>query len=248
MKPMITSTQNDTVKHIVKLQNKAYRQEHNQFIAQGHGVCATLLAQEYKLTELYLTQSALEKHQSEFKDLPITIVSDQVMKKISTTTTPSGIIGIFTIPEQTYTPTNNALALYNIQDPGNMGTLIRTAAAMNITNVFVIDGVDQYSPKVIQATAGTIAYITIISTDWQTFTKNHQRFDTCALVVKDGQNPAHIDISQSILIVGNEGQGLPEQIIKSCTQQMTIPMPGKTESLNAAIAGSIALYVKSLNS
>ena len=129
-----------------------------------------------------------------------------------------------------------------------MGTLIRTAAAMNIQNVFVVCGVDPYNPKVIQATAGTIAYVTIIETDWQTFLEKHDNIKKCALVVKNGQNANEIDIMQSIFVIGNEGNGLPEEVIKMCDQKMTIEMPGKTESLNAAVAGSIAMYEKFLSS
>ncbi|MBM18208.1 MAG: hypothetical protein CL947_04035 [Epsilonproteobacteria bacterium] len=246
MMQKITSQQNDTIKHIVKLQSTSYRNKHKQFIAQGYSVCKTLIDQQYQLIDIYMTESAWNKYHETYTDLPITLVTDAIMHKISTTVTPSGIVAVFALPQQSYIPTHNAMALYHIQDPGNLGTLIRTAAAMNIENVFIIDGVDPYSPKVIQATAGTIAYTNIITTDWQNFINKHTHIATCALVVKDGQSPEYINISNSIIVIGNEGQGLPIEIIKQCSQHLTIPMPGQTESLNAAIAGSIALYIKSV--
>lgn len=240
----ISSTQNEQVKHVVKLQNSSYRKQHQQFITQGLTVYTTLLAQGYKLVQLYLTESALDKHQAIFKDQSITLASGSVMKKISTSTTPSGIVGIFEIPKVHVEPSNNAIVLYDIQDPGNMGTLIRTAAAMSINNIYLIDGADPYSPKVIQATAGTIGFVKIIQSSWDQFIKEHAQFSTTALVVDNGQAPDNLNLADSILVIGNEGQGLSEATIRDCSQHLTIEMPGKTESLNAAVAGSIAMYLK----
>lgn len=245
---IITSLQNEIIKHIVKLHNAKYRHEQKQFIAQGFITCSTLIERGYKLHEIYLIDEKHTQYEKQFGDKPMTIVSDQVMAKISTTATPSGIVAVFEIPSTDYTPTSNALVLHNIQDPGNMGTLIRSAAAMNIQNVFIIEGTDPYSPKVVQATAGAISYITIVPISWQQFAHNHKNISTCALVVEGGQTPQALDLSGSILIVGNEGQGLPSDVIQACNQRLTIPMPGKTESINAAVAGSIALYLKSMNS
>lgn len=244
---LIESTQNPAIKHVVKLHNKAYRYEHETFIAQGYTTCMTLIEQKYKLLELYITETAYKKHLSAIEQINPTIVSDHIMQKISTTKTPSGIVALFALPKTNYNITTNALVLHSIQDPGNLGTLIRTAAAMNITNIFIIDSVDPYSPKVIQSTVGTIAYLNIIITSWEEFLDNHKHLATCSLVVNDGQEPSQLNISNSILIVGNEGNGLPKNVINNSTHKMTIPMPGKTESLNAAIAGSIALYIKSNN-
>lgn len=240
----IVSIHNETVKHIVKLQAKSYRHKHQQFIAQGFSVCNTLLQQSYLPVAFYVTEQVLQKAQPIIEGNIATIVSDAVMNKISTATTPSGIVGIFQIPKASYTPSNNAIVLHNIQDPGNMGTLIRTAAAMNIGNIFLIDGVDPYSPKVIQATAGTIGYANIIPTSWKNFIQQHTNFQTCALVVDKGSKPEQLNISNVIIVIGNEGQGLPADIINSSNHKMTIPMPGQTESLNAAVAGSIAMYLK----
>lgn len=239
----ILSVQNPDVKHLVKLHKKSYRTENKQFIAQGLTVCTTLINQQYKCVALYLTSQAIEAHSHQFDQSLITLVSESVMNKISTTSTPSGIVGLFQIPTPTYKPTPNGILLYNIQDPGNMGTLIRTAAAMNIDNVFLVEGVDPYGPKVIQATAGTIAYVQIIPTNWQQFLQEHKSLNSTALVVDNGESPTSTNLS-SVLIIGNEGQGLPQEVVQDCTNSVTLPMPGKTESLNAAVAGSISMYLK----
>ena len=130
-----------------------------------------------------------------------------------------------------------------ISDPGNMGTLIRTAAAMNIAHVIIIGGTDPYSPKVIQSTAGSFATITLYQTTLPILI--NQKLDLCALVVKDGQTPDKINLADKFLVVGNEAHGLNEEQIKACSSKLTIPMPGHTESLNAAIAGAIGLYIMS---
>jgi len=239
----IESTQNNEVKHLVKLQKKSYRADHQEFIAQGLSVCTTLL-QHYTPIAFYTTESSLQDAQNHFNSKTISLVSEQIMKKISTLTTPNGIVGIFKIPQIAWQADSNAIVLYNIQDPGNLGTLIRTAAAMNIKNVFLIQGVDPYNPKVIQSTAGTIGYLNLIPLSWQQFSDQHQSYNTCALVVENGQTPEDSNLTKSILVIGNEGQGLPQSAINSCSHKTTIPMPGKTESLNAAVAGSIAMYIK----
>lgn len=240
----ITSLQNESIKHAVKLQESSYRKAQSQFVAQGYTTCITLIKAGYQPVAQYLTHPFYLRHADEFDVENIVIVPNQIIDKISTTNTPSGIVVIFAIPKTTFTPTSNALVLYNIQDPGNMGTIIRSAAAMNIENIFNISGCDPYSPKVIQATVGTIALSKIIQTDWNSFLTKHAHIKTCALVVNDGKAPKEVNLSESILVIGNEGQGLPDDIVAACSQKLTIPMPGKTESLNAAVAGSIALYLK----
>jgi len=125
-----------------------------------------------------------------------------------------------------------------------MGTLIRTAAAMNINQIIIIGGVDPYNPKVIQSTAGCLATINLYQTTWDKVIA--QQLLLCALVVRQGITPDTIILKHNFLVVGNEAHGLSETILKDCVQAMTIPMPGHAESLNAAIAGSIGLYLMSL--
>ena len=243
---IIQSLINPKVKHLVALQKKAYRHEHKQFLAQGATVYATLLQAGIKLHSVFVTAQAHDEHHQILKPDTMFEVTDAIMKKISTETTPSGIVAIFEIPESsTSDVTANALVLHNIQDPGNMGTLIRSAAAMNIATIFTMQGVDAYHPKVVQASAGTIGFVSIVPTNWPIFYKTYKHIGMCALVVDGGQDPQEINLKDCMLVLGSEGQGLPKEIITSCSQKMTIPMPGKTESLNAAVAGSIAMYLKS---
>ena len=245
---IIQSLINPKIKHLVALQKKRYRDEHKQFLAQGATVYATLLQAGVKLHSVFVTAQAHDAHHQILKPDTMFEVTDAIMKKISTEMTPSGIVAIFEMPGViTDEVTTNALVLHNIQDPGNMGTLIRTAAAMNIATIFTMQGVDAYHPKVVQATAGAIGYVNIVPTNWPIFYKTYKQIAMCALVVDGGQAPEEINLKDCMLVIGSEGQGLPKEIVTACLYKMTIPMPGKTESLNAAVAGSIAMYLKSKN-
>jgi len=237
----ISSVHHDDVKHIVSLQNRSYRYEHHQFVAHGTRTCQALI-EHYQPVTIYMTEDYYQSHSFTAYDAYIVGVSDRVMEKISGTTTPSGVCILFTIPEKHSLPKQGpGIVLMNIQDPGNMGTLIRSAAAMNINHVIIVDGVDPYNSKVIQSTAGCLQTVTIYQTSIEKL--EEQNLNLCGLIVKNGKNPDTIDLSNTFLVVGNEAHGLSNEQIKLCTTTMTIPMPGNTESLNAAVAGSIGLYI-----
>ena len=238
----ISSVTNDQVKHIVNLQNKAYRQEHGQFIAQGTRTCQQLI-EKYTPVVIYMTEKYYKIGQfAQLEEISVA-VTDRVMEKMSTSQQPSGICAIFKIPQEQPLPqTGPGLVLVEMNDPGNLGTLIRTASAMNISNIVLVGGVDPYNPKVIQSTAGCITHVNLYQASWQEVCNSLQQ-NLCALVVKDGQNPASIDLSNRFLVVGNEAHGLTPEQIRDCHTSMTIPMPGHAESLNAAVAGSIGLYI-----
>src|SRR5439155_4041882 len=111
------------------------------------------------------------------------IVSDRVMNKISAATSPSGILGVFSIPPHNINPiVPPGIVLVNIADPGNMGTLIRTAAAVHITTVIIVGGADCFGPKVIQATAGTIAKVSLYILSWQELMLQKNNIPLCALI------------------------------------------------------------------
>lgn len=240
----ISSRQNPIIKHITQLHLTKYRTAHREFIAEGLRVCSTLIKAGLELKNLFATTSMLTDAQKLISDDHITQITDEVMTKISTTKSPSGILGIFVMPT---TPPLNQLGsgavLAHITDPGNMGTLIRTSAAMGKKTVVVIEGVDPWSPKVIHASAGTIGLVHIFQISWNQLIQHKKNLSLCALVVSNGQPPAEVDLKNTLLVIGNEAHGIPEDWVQQCDIRLTLPMPGKTESLNAAVAGSIALYL-----
>lgn len=240
----ITSRNNAEIKKIYTLQQKKYREQHQQYIAEGLRVITTLLEHKQVCIQLYTTTEQLAHAQRIYPIEHITLVSDEVMQKISTMHSPPGLLGVFVLPTRITTPSHLAsgIVLANIQDPGNMGTLIRTAAALAITNIVLIDGVDPWSPKVIHASAGTVGSVSLIHCSWHELTAITDRPQLAALVVKDGVSPATITDHNLLLVIGNEAHGIPHTWLSDCNLNVTLPMPGNTESLNAAIAGAIIMY------
>lgn len=257
---IIQSLQNELLKNIKTLHSSKGRCANNLFIAEGLRTILGLIDSKFynksELKYLFYTPQALNlaeeissKIQLFWPSIDLILLTEATMAKISVLDSPAGILGVFTIPKlnPTITPLTSGAVLAQISDPGNMGTLIRTAAAMGYQTVVIVEGADPWSPKVIQATAGTIGQVNIFKLSWPELLQHKQNLALCALVIKNGSNPKDLALDQSLLVIGNEAHGLPQDWIASCEQSMTIPMPGETESLNAAIAGSIALYVSKFN-
>lgn len=247
----ISSMQNQIVKTIVTLHSNKGRQEQGLFITQGTRAIKTILESSLiKSHSLFATEKDAHGAQelSNTYSIEWYLVSESVMQKISTTHSPSGLLLVSHIPEQKkYTGQTNAVILADITDPGNAGTLIRTAAACKIEHVIVIDGVDIWNPKVIQSSAGSIGFVNLYQLEWKDVTKIVAREMLCALVADQTKKDIHtVCLKNKLLIIGNEAHGIKPEWLSDCATQVTIEMKGKTESLNAAIAGSIALYIQSI--
>lgn len=241
---IIESRQNPEIKSIVALHERKNRVMHKRYIAQGIRVCASLIQSGQKIQNLYVTRRMLDQARKLVADHYITIVNDEVMEKISTTESPSGLLGVFLLPEPLKNPyLSSGVVLARVTDPGNMGTLIRSCAAMGHKTVVIIEGTDAWSPKVVQASAGTIGMVDIIGMSWAELLAAKHSTKLCALIVHGGKKPTELDLTTTLLVVGNEAQGIPTEWIADCDVTLTLPMPGHAESLNAAIAGSIALYL-----
>jgi TrmH family RNA methyltransferase len=242
----ITSATNPLITLATSLHHAKYRTKHELFIAQGARTCTTLLDAGHVPHHIFIVQEQIFWAQQHNIAHDAFIVSDTVMKKISTTTTPSGIVCIFPL-QKPVTPDIMVpgLVLVDIADPGNMGTLIRTAAALKAASIFVIGGTDPWSPKVVQATAGTIGLVSLQESSWHELQSHaaQKNIPLYALAVSGGKSPRAVPLSHGLLVLGSEAHGLTDEIVQSCTDTVTLPMPGGTESLNAAIAGSIALYL-----
>lgn len=240
----IRSTSNPVIKEIVRLHDAKERKRTHRCIIEGIRAITTALQGGLSLKELYCTEEQIVEAQNIAPDTIISCISTAAMSKISTATSPSGLLGIFQIPAQpSFQKLTPGLVLAQIADPGNMGTLIRTAAACGIHSIVIIEGVDPWSPKVVQASAGTVASVQLFQWSWEELLRAKKTCKLYGLVVTGGQHPKTIDPHNALLVVGNEARGIPSSWLKDCDASITIPMPGQTESLNAAIAGSIALYL-----
>ena len=168
----ITSPDNALVKKALKYKDPRNRDENKRCLVEGLRAVETFLNSPYKLNRIYVTEKNLPWAQEKCKEETIVLVSDQILQKICSTSTPSGILGMFDIPEpKALSALQAGLVLANLQDPGNVGTLIRTATALN-KSVVLIDGVNPYNQKVIQATAGTLAQADLFCTSWAELLKH----------------------------------------------------------------------------
>ena len=243
---IIRSRINPIIKKICSLYKKKGRSQHKLFCAEGVRTISTLLEHKVVLEQLYVVEEKVSQLPFLVKDKDITLISTDVMKKISTTTSCAGFVGVFHIPKSPREKLSAGIVLVGMSDPGNVGTLIRTAAALNKKTVVLVDSVDPWSPKVVQASVGTLAAVNIYCYTWQELLLYKNSLDLCALVVDGGKGIETVGSENNLLVVGSEAHGLSPEYVAQCDVKITLPMPGNTESLNAAVAGSVALYVQYL--
>ena len=236
---IITSLDNKEIKRIYKLKQKKYRDLEKEFIIKGEH----LIKEAYK-NKLLKKIIVLENYNIDI-DIEKVIVSYEVMKKLSSLDTPPKVIGICNILEEKEIG-NKVLVLDNIQDPGNLGTIIRSSVAFNIDTIIMSnDTVDLYNPKVIRSTQGMMFYINIIKRDIKDEliklkSKNIPIYTTNVLSGIDVKDIGKCD--RYILIVGNEGNGVSRKIELLADKSITIKTNKNVESLNVGVATSILLY------
>ena len=235
---MITSTSNNTIKTLIKLKQKKYRDETGYYLVEGEHLVEE--AMKAKQVECLISTKDITS------DLPIVIVSNEVMSKLSFTKSPQFIMAKCKIKkENKLIDGKRYLILDDLQDPGNIGTLIRTALAFSIDQVILSNNcVDLYNDKLLRSMQGANFHINCIydylKTVISTLKKNNVKIIGSAL--ENGQDIKQIKISEKMaFIVGNEGNGMNKDILQECDYVGYIPI-NTIESLNVAIAGSIMMY------
>ena len=235
---MITSTSNNTIKTLIKLKQKKYRDETGYYLVEGEHLVEE--AMKAKQVECLISTKDITS------DLPIVIVSNEVMSKLSFTKSPQIIMAKCKIKkENKLIDGKRYLILDDLQDPGNIGTLIRTALAFSIDQVILSNNcVDLYNDKLLRSMQGANFHINCIYDDLKTvistLKKNNVKIIGSAL--ENGQDIKQIKISEKMaFIVGNEGNGMNKDILQECDYVGYIPI-NTIESLNVAIAGSIMMY------
>ena len=235
---MITSASNNTIKALIKLKQKKYRDETGYYLVEGEHLVEE--AMKAKQVECLISTKDITS------DLPIIVVSNEVMSKLSFTKSPQSIMAKCKIKkEKKLIDGKRYLILDDLQDPGNIGTLIRTALAFSIDQVILSNNcVDLYNDKLLRSMQGANFHISCIydelKTVISTLKKNNVKIIGSAL--ENGQDIKQIKISEKrAFIVGNEGNGMNKDILEECDYVGYIPI-NTIESLNVAIAGSIMMY------
>lgn len=233
---MLTKNQ---IKYINKLKQKKYRLQEGVFVAEGLKIIKELIHANVKLQQIFATEALLFCKDSE------TIITANELDKISFLKTPNKALAIFKIPAlQPVDFSNIIVALDNVRDPGNLGTIIRLCDWFGVTHLVCnLATVDCYNPKVIQATMGSIARVQVSYVNLETFLNNAPVpiFGT----FMEGENIYKLNLPKSgIVVLGNEANGISKSIMKLVSKKISIPRFGKlqeTESLNVATAGAIVL-------
>jgi len=228
------------IKHIQSLQHKKYRQKYGQYMAEGDKIVQELL-QAGQVQAVYATADWLAE-QATITAEQVHVVEPKELKQLSALTTPSRALALLPIPPAR--PPGNlsgtvALALEAIQDPGNLGTIIRIADWFGIPQVICSpDCVDAYNPKTIQATMGSIARIPVSVCDITTLLE--QAAVPAYAATLQGKNIAGFSpVTEGIILIGNESRGLSQAVLERSQHHITIPRLGGAESLNAAVATGI---------
>ncbi len=239
---MISKTK---LKYIQSLSHKKHREAEAVFIAEGPKLVDELLKSNAPILELYATREWIDDQKKKIDQIEIVEISLSELEKISQLKTPNQVLAIvkkFPIDNNIETKGRIILALDTIQDPGNLGTIIRIADWFGVRQIVCSEeSADIYNPKVVQSSMGSIARVKVVYTnllEWLVRQKDSRIYTTTL----DGNSIISVSpISEGIIVIGNESKGVDERILELSDTRLTIPRIGKAESLNAAVATGIVL-------
>lgn len=233
----ITSKQNQKIKELLLLNKNNIRKQEKKFIVEGYHLLEMAL-ENNKVVSIFTTSEIKNIDQN----IPQYIVNDEIMEKISSLKCSQGVIAVCKMNEEKYISSNKVLFLDDVSDPGNVGTIFRTALAFNYKDIIVTSGcASTYNEKVIQASQGAIFKLNIIEKDYE-YLKQLKDYEILATEIKGSislKNISHED--KFILVLGNEARGVRKEILDIANQRIRIDIRDM-ESLNVAIAGAIAMY------
>jgi tRNA/rRNA methyltransferase len=242
---IITSKDNEIIKNIKKLKEKKYRLD--SYIVEGIKMVKEAISENQEIALIAIREDF--KIDFDTKNIKTVIISNKIFNDISDVKTPQGILAVIKKNQNNQIETNQdyILALDSLQDPGNMGTIIRTADSANINQIIINKTtVDPYSPKVIRSTMGAIYRTNIIEVEDLKATLKEMKLKGFQIITTDLKATRSIyDINynnKTVVVIGNEANGVSQEILQTADKKVIIPMLGKTESLNASIAASIMIY------
>lgn len=237
---VITSVDNAKIVEVAKLSDKKYRKETRRYKIEGVRLLTDALKHGAKVVSVFVKESVADTFNFDGQ----IVVADKVFIKISDTVNSQGVVAVVEKElNELSAPSGNALVLDGLQDPGNVGTLIRTAAACGFTDVYAVNSVDLYSPKVLRSAMSAHFCVRLHETD--NIEQVFAILDGVETVAADmaGANVYTTDFcKQTALVLGNEGNGLTEYAKAHVQRTVALPMANSFESLNVAVAGSVIMY------
>ena len=251
---MISSTSNVQIKQITALLKKSKeRKEQKAFVIEGRKMFEEICQDSSRVVKAYFSESYV-KEQYENKAMPkvpYEIVADSVFDAMAETVTPQGVLAIVKMPEYSLedmiADAGTLVLLENLSDPGNLGTIIRTAEAAGVSGVILSkESVDIYNPKVIRSTMGAVYRVPFLYVeDFQELISELRGREVRLLAahLKGEKTFDKADYSGKVgILIGNEANGLSEEASELANEKVLIPMAGSVESLNAAVAAALLMY------
>lgn len=262
----ITSSDNPNIKLYRKLAaSKKHRRESGMFTLEGTRLIADAFAENVKLHSVFVTESCLEKIErgetvirrealdfsADRSETEVFLIPDGIGEKMSSTDNSQGIFAVCESLDKppisdTIKSGGRYILLHRVQDPGNLGTIIRTADAMGVDAVFLVECCDLYNPKTVRSTMGSLFRMNVCETELdEVFPIFAQREVPTFAAVVDGDAVSLTDCDFShggVVLIGNEGNGLPREVAEMCAYRTTIKMHGTVNSLNAAMAAGIIMW------
>jgi len=231
---------NSQKKLLTALKQKKLRSQYNSFVVEGIKMVEELLLSDYEIGSIFATQLWIHEHPS----IDVVEVSERELSTISSLKTPNQVLAIVKKKNNSIKPDliKLTIALDNLQDPGNLGTIIRTADWFGVSTIICSeDCVDVYNPKVIQATMGSFFRINVIYTSLTEFLNQHKKEIVVYGALLGGENvyKKQLDQAGAILLMGNESNGISEKLLPLINEKIMIPKIGSAESLNVAVATAI---------
>ena len=252
---IITSKDNELIKHIRKLKDKKYRDEYNEYVVEGIKIVEEAVKENVKIKQIIICNDTTKTYEIpthimlEIAKYECIYVTDKIFNLITQVTNPQGIMSIIEKNSEKnqidYTQ-DIILALDDVQDPGNLGTILRTADSIGLNQIVVSKGTaDAFNSKVVRSTMGAIFRIKIIETQDLIRTIKEMKKHHFKLMVTSLQTENSIydiNFNKKIIVIGNEANGVSKEIQDMADEKAKIPMLGRTESLNASVAAGIVMY------
>lgn len=234
---IITSKSNPLIKDIAKLNDKKYRRETGMYLVEGVKPVNECIAASCEIQKIICTDKLADSYEN-----PL-IVSEEAFGTVSSEKTPQGVIAVVKIPQNHLkAPENSCILLDRLQDPGNLGTIIRTANAAGYSEIYMIDCTDPYSPKAVRASMSGIFFTKIYQSDREEILN---ALSGIPIICADMSGENIFDFKppeRFCLCIGNEGSGIDGIIKNTAEFKVKIPMRQTCESLNAAVSAGIAMY------
>ena len=236
-------------KYIQSLQHKKFRDEHNLFIAEGPKVVMDLLeSRKFICKEIFALPDWVNENERSLSTLTkasVTTVVDFELEKISALSTSHSVLAVFEKRKENadiQITGKITLVLDTIQDPGNLGTIIRIADWFGVTDIICSEGcADMYNPKVVQSTMGSLGIVNVVYKNLYGWLQENKKIKIYSASLNGKAVQSLGKINEGIIIIGNEAHGISEDVMQLVNEKITIPKIGEAESLNAAVATGIIL-------